>query len=206
MIRKSFAIAVFAVTLTGACAPEIKTSVVSGEMAPAEARIEQIGDTWVYNNLISGAAETSRITAIDGKLISGVNETTGCSFTYVHAAYAPSVRWDNCNGSSGNQSAERNGSIFPIQLGNAESWKFSGQNAKGETWESVRNCSVVETAKVTVPAGTFDTYHIKCEDEWWVRHYYYAPEVGSSAIRLDTHKTRNEVRHRELVSFTPGQA
>ena len=184
-----------------ACAPEVKTEAVSGALEPMEAKRFEAGDRWVY--LVNGKEEVETITAVDGDLYSGANLTTGCEYTFFHAAFGPAKTFTNCNGSSGTQEVERSGSIFPLTVGASESWDVSGRNTKGDTWDTTRSCEVEGTARVTVPAGTFDTYHVVCNDTWRVRERWVAPELGFSVIRRDAHKERGEVKTRELVSFTP---
>ena len=194
-------VAAVALALLANCAPEVKTEQASTELAPAEAKRFDVGDTWVYN--VNGDPETSKITAVDGDVISGINETTGCEYTFYHAAYGPGPSWKNCGGSTGTQQATRTGSIFPLTVGATESWAVKGSNTKGDSWETTRSCEVKGTARVTVPAGSFDTYHIMCQDDWRVREWWYAPELGFSAISRNRHKQRAETTTRELVSFTP---
>lgn len=184
-----------------ACAPEVKTAPSSAELPPAEAQRFDVGDSWTY--VVNGKPETSRITAVDGDLYSGVNEANGCEYQFIHAAYAPGPSWKNCSGSSGTQQITRTGSIFPMTVGATESWKVSGRNTKGDTWDTTRFCEVKGTARVTVPAGSFDTYYVMCQDDWRVREWWYAPKLGYSALSRNRHKTRAETTTRELQSFTP---
>lgn len=185
----------------GGCAPEVKTAPASVELPPAEAKRFNVGDQWVY--LVNGEPQTSTVTAVDGDVYSGANQSTGCEYQFIHAAYAPGPSWKNCSGSSGTQQITRTGSIFPMTVGATESWAVSGSNTKGDTWETTRNCEVKGTARVTVPAGSFDTYHVMCQDDWRVREWWFAPELGFSAISRNRHKTRAETTTRELQSFTP---
>ena len=184
-----------------ACTPEVKTEPASAELAPAEAKRFNVGDSWVY--VVNGKPETITIKAVDGDLYTGANETTGCEYQYFHASYSPGPQWKNCSGSSGTQQLSRTGSIFPMTVGASESWDVSGRNAKGETWETTRSCEVKGTARVTVPAGSFDTYHVRCQDDWRIRDWWYAPELGFSALSRNQHKSRAETTTRELQSFTP---
>lgn len=183
------------------CAQEVKTVPVSAELGPADARRFNVGDQWVY--VVNGKPETSTITGVDGDVFSGKNQTTGCEFQFIFAAYAPTPNWKDCGGSSGTQQISRTGSIFPMTVGATESWAVSGSDTKGDTWETTRSCEVKGTARVTVPAGSFDTYHVMCQDDWRIREWWFAPELGISAISRNRHKSRAEITTRELQSFTP---
>lgn len=183
------------------CAPEVKTEAVAVALEPAEAKRFQAGDQWVY--LVNGKEEIEVINAVDGEIYSGMNKTTGCEYTFYHAGFGPGPTFKNCGGSSGTQKVERTGSIFPMTVGASESWDVRGSNTKGDTWETTRSCEVEGTARVTVPAGSFDTYHVVCNDSWRTRERWYAPELGTSVIRRDIHRKRGEVKTHELVRLVP---
>ena len=202
-----FSVAIFAISVSAVlagCAPEVKTEAASTALEPMEARRFEVGDRWVYR--VGDTEETETINAVDGDIYSGANATTGCEYTFHHAGFGPGPTFKNCNGSSGTQEVSRTGSIFPLTVGASESWDVSGKNTKGDTWNTTRSCEVEGTARVTVPAGTFDTYHVVCNDSWRVRERWVSPEIGSSVIRRDLHKRRGDVKTYELVSFTPATA
>lgn len=186
------------------CAPEVKTEAVSTALEPMEAVRYSAGDRWVF--LVNGKEEVETIIGVDGDIYSGANVTTGCEYTFHHAGFGPVPTFTNCNGSSGTQDVMRSGSIYPLSVGASESWDVSGRNINGDTWDMTRTCEVEGTARVTVPAGTFDTYHVVCKDKSRVRERWVSPEVGSSVIRRDLHKRSGEVMTRELVSFTPAES
>jgi len=200
MRTPGFIVAAGAVVLA-ACAPEVKTEAVQSEMAPMEQRLPVVGDTKVWQE--GDAQFNVVITSFTGG-VATVETTKGCKYTQ-EAGFAPSQTWASCAPfDDGTQSNTKTGSIYPLAIGNTESYAVEGRNAKGNDWSTVRNCSVKGTARVTVPAGTFDTYHVNCKDEWTSRDYYMSPELGTSVLfrRVGNDASRNTVS--ELVSFTPG--
>ncbi len=97
-----------------------------------------------------------------------------------------------------------NGSIWPLQVGATVSYDFKGKNSNGDTWNGTRRCEVKEEARVTVPAGTYDTFYVICEDPFRSRHWYVSPELETAVLYWDRHKRRNEIRRSELISWNPG--
>lgn len=190
--------------IVASCGPKVEVAQVSAELPVTEARQQLAGDSWVYLNKISGKEEISRTLAVEGNVVSGVNETTGCSYSYIANSFAPPMKWENCTGNTGSSKITGGeGAIFPLAVGNTASWSADGSNDKGDTWDDARSCKVEGTARVTVPAGAFDTYHITCQTSYRSYNYYYSPELGTTVLLSHQHKNRNEPRHRELVSFTP---
>ena len=128
----------------------------------------------------------------------------GCEFSRPTTDFGPDYRWSGCGGADGSQEVSVNGSIWPIQVGSTVSYDFKGKNNDGDTWNGTRRCEVKEEARVTVPAGSYDTFHVVCEDPWRSRHWYVSPELEVSVLYWDRHKRRNETRRSELISWEPG--
>lgn len=71
-------------------------------------------------------------------------------------------------------------------------------------------CTVPETATVTVAAGTFDTYVIKCSRyyrQWWMQttKWWYAPEIGFY-VKRDRSWNSGQDHSEELLTFGPAPA
>jgi hypothetical protein len=71
------------------------------------------------------------------------------------------------------------------------------------TW----TCAVEGTERVSVTAGTFDSYVIACkrysdDGRTWraTRRFYYAPDLGHYVIREDNYRNRSN-KKRQLVSY-----
>lgn len=52
--------------------------------------------------------------------------------------------------------------------------------------------------RVTVAAGTFDTYRVMCFRAGQLRTYFYAPAIGMYVLRVTTGK---DAGRKELVSY-----
>lgn len=200
---KPFSISILsaAALAAAACAPQVETKPALSELAPMVERLPVVGDTIVWDR--NGTQVTRVVTSFDGKMQT-IESSDGCAYTS-GTGYAPSVSWSNCDPwSDGTQTVEPSGEIFPLAVGNTMSFKASGKNVDGDTWDTVRECSVKGTVNITVPAGTFDTYHVSCVDEWNVRDFYVAPELGQTVLYRQLRKSRNETILQKLISFEPG--
>ena len=122
------------------------------------------------------------------------------------SSYSPSLAWRDCFGHTGSNKMEKHsGSLFPLAVGNTESWKYTGRNHKGNTWSGARSCKVAGTANVTVPAGNFDAYHVICRESSARYDYWFAPELGYTVIssKAPLPGKKSSRYHRELVRLEP---
>ena len=174
------------------------------ELPPAELPVRRVGDKLVYLDK-KGREVTDEVTGVDSESTSE-QSSDGCSWTSVNG-YGPVLKWSECAGDSGTRTVKkRKGGLFPLEVGNKASWKFRGKNNKGSSWSDTRKCNVKGTANVTVPAGSFDTFHIVCAESWARWEWYYAPELGVSVTyrRKPRGNSQSKSIYQELVSFTPG--
>lgn len=203
---KTTGLAIFATLLLSACqttGSSLESKPSTAEMPPVAERRAVMGDQWTWLNE-KDEELSGNYTSIDADFAAGEN-SIGCSWKAKRNAFAPGVEWKNCRGSTGTQTSKRVGdSIFPLAVGKTETWEYSGTNNKGDSWESTRNCKVVGIANVTVPMGNYDTYHVRCEDKWWVREWFVRAD-GVSVQGSSTRKAGSADRNSSwrLISFTP---
>ncbi len=124
----------------------------------------------------------------------------------------PALSWKR-NGSRGKATANaRADMLWPLATGNRGQYQsrqvITGED-RAESTQLSRQwyCSVEGTQRVSVPAGSFDTYVIACErysstSHSWraTRRYYYAPDIGHYVIREDHSRSRPS-RIRQLVAY-----
>ncbi|MEM9061025.1 MAG: hypothetical protein AAGD13_11245 [Pseudomonadota bacterium] len=165
------------------------------------------GEQYVFLDK-KGRERIGSITSVTDKFVEGASKRADqdlfCEWKIKRNTFAPTSEWKNCGGSSGTQTSKRLGdSIFPLQVGSTESWEYSGTNSNGDSWSSTRNCEVLGTASLTVPAGTFDTYQVRCDDRWWIRDWFVRAD-GVTVVSTRTRKAGSQDRNtkRELVSYT----
>lgn len=186
------------------CARNIQTAPISAPLPVAQAPSYGAGDTWVWQDR-EGVQFTNQIDRVDGELLIGSSTLNpGCSISIVQNTIAPEREISSCGDDNTKQEIETEGALFPLSVGNAESWNVTRTNATGQVNRYSAGCTVNDTARVTVPAGTFDTYVINCSLGRERRNYFFAPEIGTVVMYLRQSGSRGSVRRDQLVSFSRG--
>ena len=107
---------------------------------------------------------------------------------------------------------------FPMSVGAA--WSYTAKSGQTGQLERRANYKVVAFEPVTVPAGTFDCFHV--EGEWQTNGlyyhsrgtdiYWYCPKINFIAKRQSEFEAQprgqpasREWRLSELTNFTPGK-
>lgn len=185
----------------GACAtPQI-------EEAPTSAALPAIEKPFFYDVGYTHTSErkdgTNRVmTVLESNETTVTWETdNGCRFTSIHDNFAPDLTWTNCNNSGTQEHQLLEGQAYPLKLGNEWRYKVSGSNDEGGKWKTTRSCKVEGEVQITVPMGTYDTLKVVCRDNWRVRTWYMAPELGHSVFYSNVHPRRNETRTYALVNL-----
>jgi hypothetical protein len=194
-IAKITAILMLSGALIG-CA-QIETSPPSQAMGPATKVVHPVGTSIVVDDRGERTTWEKTADTSQGSVWTGSN---GCTYTATNDnPFAPSVKFEGCSGNTGTQTIQtKSGEIFPLQVGKTVSWKITGQHTR-DSWETTRRCEVVETVSLTVPAGTYDAFHVVCRDSWNTHTFFYAPEIGANVAYLRMHKKRGVQRDQKLV-------
>lgn len=174
----------------------VEEKAVSSALEPM-ARPAELQAGTIFEVTRDGEPLTFKVTMAEGELYRQ-ESSDGCTWTD-DGWFMPSTAYANCDGETGTQKVELNGSPWPLQVGNTFSYKASGSNSKGNSWQTVRKCSVTETVGVTVPAGDFDTFKVVCSDDWRTRTYYVSPRVGTPILITNRHRERGTVETYELA-------
>jgi hypothetical protein len=111
---------------------------------------------------------------------------------------------------------------FPLQVGKRH--RYENQPIDGGNGENSETCIVEAAEKISVPAGTFDTFRIDCDGYWKSSFggrdvvqqgksydvHWYAPSINAEVkiiVRRYFYKGTIPYRNQlELVSFRPGLA
>lgn len=132
---------------------------------------------------VTGASETLR-------------ESDGCTWTRPRGFYAPSTEWTNCTSRDGKATVELKWPVFPFHVG--KTWAF---NVDAGRWRTSRECKVVDTARVRIVSGEYDTFKIVCNDKWNTRTRYYAPKLGAT-VYYERHRRKKGQRTKyELIEI-----
>ena len=188
-------------TVSGAPTAAAQQVEMKGELPLGQPPLRAVGDKSVWRNK-NGTEISYEITAVDEDILSG-RSSDGCTWKFVIAGWGPAVEWKNCSSSSGSHKVKRTGNMYPLQVGNTEKWRHSGRNNKGNRWSGTRKCEVKGTEKVTVPAGSFDTYHVVCKEPWARYEWHYSPELRFvvTSSRKPLGGSTGSRYYRELVSI-----
>lgn len=197
------ALTAFTAIVLAGCEPELKTQSVSGTMPPGKERIYKVGDEVLLREK-DGTEKTLRVTSVRDSLVEIIKVGTDCRATFQMQGFAPAVDVDACGGTAIERTVEATGSIYPMTLGSREEWTIVETRGKKKTGPYKRVCSVDETAVITVPAGTFDTYVVRCSDKFRDVDFYFAPSIGIQVLLRQTQKRNNSFYSEELVKLTPG--
>ena len=176
---------------------------MKGGLPLGQPPLRTVGEKSVWRNK-NGTEISFEITAFDEETFSG-RGSDGCSWKFAMDGWGPTLEWKNCSSSSGSHKLKRTGNMYPLQVGNTEKWKYRGRNNKGQSWSGTRKCEVKGTEIVTVPAGTFDTYHVVCKEQSARYEWHYSPELRYSVTsRRKPLGSSGRRYYRELVSYVPG--
>ena len=188
MLRTIMAGAVVALALSG-CASGPETKPVAMELAPAELGVYPAGTKWEGVGL-GGEKVTTTLVATDGDVLE-FESSNGCKWSENAGIFVPSLSWSNCEGGSGTQSiASTEGNIWPLKVGNTQSWTLTGKDSSGDTWSTTRKCLVKSAERVTVPAGEFNSYRVECSDTWATMTFFYSPQLKDNLYYQRVHKKR----------------
>ena len=170
----------------------------------------RVGDFFLFDN-----GPDYRVSEITG------NEITwklGKTFTFKTSPnfIFPWTSWESKESSSESESDSDPNSLWPLKLGNKARIKRDISYIKNNSlkekggpraeYSEDRDCSVVATVNVEVPAGTFETYKIKCNryinssSYVGTRYYYYSPVVGHFVKQVDV-TGLNVTSNIQLVSY-----
>ena len=203
-INAPIAAVVVSIIVTGCQTTSVQQIAVKADLPPAQPPIYEIGKKTVWR-MKDGSEITYETTDIEDTTITG-RGSDGCIYSFRKDGFGRATRWENCSGSTGTHRLSRSGNMYPLQVGNTESWKYTGKNTKGDSWSGMRECEVKGTAHVTVPAGSFDTYHVVCEEKGWKRYeWHYSPKLRRTVTSIQAPMAGSSAkpRHLELVRIIP---
>ena len=203
-------ITVVLIIVTGGCQTGqqsmIKTDSDMLELSEAALPNYSVGEYFAFDD-----GTTAVVTAVsNGQVTWGYNN--GATSTGYRNFILPALTWTSANRHSKATSTAPADLLWPLATGNQGQYathQVISKNDRIESTELSRKwaCAVEGTKRVSVPAGTFDTYVIVCRrysstDNSWraTRRYYYAPELGYYVVREDKFRSRSDST-RKLVTY-----
>lgn len=181
---------------------------VSAALTPMPRPTPQIGSTSIWKDSY-GRKYSVTITGVD-KTTKDYKTSYGCTATKPHHEFLTHyLEWKNCgrrrsNGRGSLTNLE--GRIWPLAVGNKWKYDYAGSTESGRSWSGQTSCEVKGQVRVSVPAGSFDTYHVACESANVRREFHISPVIKINVLMKWKHKHKLRDGYRELVSYEPGKA
>lgn len=185
-----------AVGLVGGCqTAQVEEAIVENSLPPAAApKLDPVGT--VTYGLDNGEEVQTKVIAQEGNLRT-YQRNNGCKWTKdldIDVAFGPAVNWENCGSNGSRKVSSTNGSIWPLEVGSSFSINATGTSStSSSSWDANYGCKTVDQARITVAAGTFDTYKIKCSTPWQSQTIYYAPSVERVVKEIQYPKSGSNV-------------
>ncbi len=164
------------------------------ELEPYDVREEPVVGR-EFQGFDKGEPTTTKVLAVKDGLITLTSlngPRQGCTWTrgIGKERFAPAVSWNNCrNGSTGTQKYTKSGSIWPLSVGNEESYKITGSDQKNN-WQTVRRCRVADAVQVAIQGKQYPAYEVVCKDDWSTRTWYISPDLNRTIKFKRVHKQR----------------
>jgi hypothetical protein len=162
-----------------------------------------------YFNFDDGSSRM--VAAVSGEWVTWQYNTGTVSKGYRNFII-PALTWTSAHRYSEGKTTAPADLLWPLAVGKKGTYDFQQTISKHDGTESNElsrswSCAVEGTERVSVPAGTFDTYVIACNrysstsHKWRAsRKLYYAPDLGHYVMKQDRHRSRPD-KKRQLVSY-----
>ena len=173
-----------------------------GALDPMAKPEQKVGGTWTA--LRDGIVYSETLIARDGDLATYRNGD-GCEWTDIYWGFAPTLTWANCPGAGANEIAKVAGDLWPLEVGKAVSYDYSGVGKDGKPWQAVWRCEVEAQERITVVSGEYDTFKVVCDNPWTVSTAHVAPRVNNVVAIIRTQKDQNQTNRYEMVRFEPAK-
>lgn len=168
-------------------------------LKPARKPRFSVGDSFVFR-FGNGVQQTEKVVAVRGDRVWWAL-ADGAKWTTSSGAMFNTSRWSGTkNFGKGRQRFTRwSRSLFPLRVGRSVRYRAIGRSSQDtKEWMLKWTCTVPSEQRVTVVAGSFDTYRVICSRLGQTRTYYYSPQVGFYVLRMTTGINPGS---KELVSY-----
>jgi len=158
-----------------------------------------VGDSFVFK-FGNGVRQTEKVVAARGDRVRWAL-ASGAKWTTSSNAMFNTSRWSGTKnfGKGRQRFVGWSRSLFPLRVGRSVRYRAVGGSSQDpKKWTLKWTCTVPSEERVTVVAGSFDTYRVICHRPGQTRTYYYAPKVGFYVLRLTTGTNPGS---KELVSY-----
>jgi len=179
--------------------PELNAAPLTERLPAAGPPSLRPGDVYLFR-FGTGVQQSETVTEVRGDQVTW-RLPTGATWTTVSGTMFNTAEWsDTAAYGSGRQAFTGNyGSLFPLRVGNVVRYTARGESSRESGgWTVHWTCTVPSEERITVAAGTFDTYRVMCYRAGQLRTYFYAPSIDLYVLRITTGK---DPGRKELVSY-----
>jgi len=173
--------------------PVVQAQAQDLQLPPAPFKVLQEGTRMVWENLDSGKRVNGIVGRTNGLIVSWIWENRNFS-SFAHICM-------DCVAAGVTPDGGVLGQIFPLEVGKAVHFT---RRWGGEAWRD--SIEVLAVERVTVPAGTFDTFVLlrnseQIGGEWRAeQRTWYAPELGW-VVKFEGYNNRGAGERWQAVSF-----
>jgi len=136
----------------------------------AQPRYEE-GDTYVFE--VKGVQVVETVNEVDGQVVHW-GDDNGNTWATLHDPILQPISEIEISRRYSQAALH----IFPLQKGRTSTFTVFEMPRDGNERRRVENCLVEGAVRVTVKAGEFDTYRVRCKRRNYNETMYYAPRVG----------------------------
>lgn len=176
MIRRSATLAGVGILLIACQTTQPENVQPVTRLAPMQ-EPNPLSEGTVIHGLSNGAPTSTEVIKVDGNIRVLLRDNCEVTRDRTHGYFAPEVRWENCEGRSGQHIFHgKSGNIWPLAVGKSETYRATGKTK--DTWSATRTCKVEGQSRVKTHIGTHDAFEVVCRTKWATRTYYMSPTVG----------------------------
>ncbi|MEM9766110.1 MAG: hypothetical protein AAF968_27135 [Pseudomonadota bacterium] len=173
--------------MVAACAAPVSLELSTAQLPDAPRPELRVGESWAYETPMGERIEQRVLAVVDGSpVVAGSFATrqpnVPCVVTLSRDVYAPHLGASGCSLPDYVADVSGNGSLFPLRVGNGAVWQVTMNFEDGRSDGYRYVCSVPSTARVSVPAGTYDVFVIECDSGFRQQTYYYAPSIETHVL------------------------
>lgn len=189
--------------------PDLTAEPLDRLMPAVAAPTFRVGDSFTYR-FANGAEQTEVVTGTEADRTSWRLSAAGATWTTRNSTMFNTEAWSGtARYGGGSQRFQGDlGKLFPLTVGKSVRYRAEGRNnavpggaSADAPWSIDWTCSVAAQERVTIAAGSFDTFRVVSAREGQIRTYFHSPALGMYVLRVTTGR---EAGVKELIAFRPG--
>lgn len=161
--------------LASGCASSPPEQPASAALAPVAQPVMVAGTRVTEWDHLAGKERSWTVESVSADGAYTALRDDGCGWTETLVGIGPALAWNNCPSDSPewrsgtNTITAHDGALFPLAVGNSESWTVTSRSASGKSSTDRRTCTVASTVRVATRSGERDAFKIVCDGTWQTR-------------------------------------